>query len=154
MAVTNIGQAEKPAWMQKLMESPQDSSAKERTATKELGKDDFLLLLTTQLKYQDPLKPMDNENFVAQLAQFSSLEQMTNVSAAQNKATHISMIGKYVVGYDGTANEEIKGVVTGVYFENKQPKLHVATAAGDKVLAIDDIEEIMQTAPAAVDTTK
>ena len=154
MAVTNIGQTAQPEWLQKLMVSPQDSSKKERTASKELGKEDFLRLLTTQLRYQDPLKPMDNENFVAQLAQFSSLEQMTNVSAAQNKATHISLIGKYVIGYDGTTDEEIKGVVTGVFFENKQPKLHVATAAGDKVLAIDDIEEIMQTAPVVADTTK
>jgi flagellar basal-body rod modification protein FlgD len=44
---------------------------------KNLGQDEFLLLLTTQLKYQDPLKPTDNTAMVAELAQFSALEQST-----------------------------------------------------------------------------
>ncbi|MBO6210796.1 MAG: flagellar biosynthesis protein FlgD, partial [Schwartzia sp.] len=44
-----------------------------------LDKDAFLQLLVTQMQYQDPLDPQDNSEYVAQLAQFSSLEQMTNV---------------------------------------------------------------------------
>lgn len=45
-----------------------------------LGKDAFLRLLTTQLRYQDPLKPVDDHDFIAQMAQFSALEQMQNLS--------------------------------------------------------------------------
>jgi len=48
----------------------------------ELGKNEFLQLLTTQLRYQDPLDPVDNTEMIAQLAQFSALEQMENVSEA------------------------------------------------------------------------
>jgi len=50
-----------------------------------LGKDDFLQLLMKQLAYQDPLSPMDDKAFIAQMAQFSSLEQITAMSEGFNK---------------------------------------------------------------------
>lgn len=73
---------------------------------KAMGKDDFLKLLVTQLQNQDPLKPTDNTEFVAQLAQFSSLEGITNleksmegmsssISAMQNYSS-ASLIGKNI----------------------------------------------------------
>jgi flagellar basal-body rod modification protein FlgD len=65
----------------------------------ELGKNDFLNLLVTQLKNQDPLKPMDSSSFVAELAQFSQLEQSSNQSTllgkvldAQNSSLQYSLL--------------------------------------------------------------
>lgn len=69
----------------------------------ELGKDDFLKILITQLSHQDPTEPMKDQEFIAQLAQFSSLEQMSNVSeeiakvaALLAKSQAVSLLGRIV----------------------------------------------------------
>jgi flagellar basal-body rod modification protein FlgD len=87
----------------------------ETAATGEvMGKDDFLNLLVTQLKYQDPLNPVDSAEFTAQLAQFSSLEQLYNISAGMDKLDVLneginnmqamSYIGKEVYSYQNSLN--------------------------------------------------
>ncbi|WP_083996506.1 flagellar hook assembly protein FlgD [Fervidobacterium thailandense] len=83
------------------------SSATERTTKKDMDKEAFLKLLITQLKNQDPLEPMKDRDFIAQMSQLSSLEQIMNMSksvqtfvdtAAQLYRTQaVSMIGKTVV---------------------------------------------------------
>jgi flagellar basal-body rod modification protein FlgD len=57
-----------------------------------LGKDDFLNLLVTQLRYQDPLEPMQDSDFVAQLAQFSSLEQLSNINTTLGYSSELDYI--------------------------------------------------------------
>lgn len=91
---------------------------KERTPSPDLGKDEFLKILMTQLKNQDPTNPMDDRQFVSQMAEFSSLEQMMNMSKSINtlvesqlvspviKYSH--MLGKDVTyqGYDEETGKE------------------------------------------------
>ena len=97
-----------------------------RKTSSELGKDDFLKLLITQLSNQDPTSPMEDTQFISQMAQFSSLEQMTNMNKSFNKlATMINSsqatntLGKTVEVDVGDSN--MQGVVEATSFgENPQ----------------------------------
>lgn len=88
-----------------------------RIAKQELGKDDFLKLLMAQMTNQDPTNPMENTEFIAQMAQFTSLEQMTNMSqnfekmaALINSSEAQSMLGR-TVQIDLGAEQSATGVV-------------------------------------------
>lgn len=101
---------------------------------KTLGKNDFLKLLTTELKNQDPTQPVDNKDFITQMATFSSLEQMYNVSTSIDNLSNIftsltqqslvsqgaSLIGKEVTGYDADG-KLISGVVDSVNYPLNGP---------------------------------
>ena len=87
-------------------------NASKRNTNGELGKNDFLNLLVTQLRYQDPLNPTDDKEFIAQMAQFSSLEQMQNMSSTLTNSQAFSMIGKRVTAtITDSSNSELKTVV-------------------------------------------
>ena len=84
-----------------------------------MGKDDFLKILITQLTTQDPTSPMQDKDFIAQMAQFSSLEQMTNMSTNFGKVQDVlsasqavSTLGKNVEILSG--GSLVKGLVTEV----------------------------------------
>ena len=79
-------------------DSDQLSASKTSSKDKknELSKDAFIQLLVTQMRYQDPLNPMDNSEMIAQLAQFTALEQMMNVAQGSQRQLANSMVGKYV----------------------------------------------------------
>ncbi len=72
------------------------SDSTTRKVTKELGKDEFMQILVAQLKNQDPLSPMEDTEFIAQMAQFSVLEQIQNLNAGNNFAQACGLVGKQV----------------------------------------------------------
>ena len=79
-----------------------------RKPQQSLGKDDFLKLLITQLSYQDPTNPMQDKEFIAQMAQFSTLEQMTSMSSDFAKLTSV-ITGTEASGALGKNVELVEG---------------------------------------------
>lgn len=107
------------------------TSSQANTGKQELGKDDFLKLLVMQLKNQDPLEPLKNEDFIAQLAQFNSLEQMTNLNksfegmlALQTLSYAATFIGREVAWYDEDGSLK-SGTVLEVELDSGAPQLNV-----------------------------
>jgi len=86
-----------------------------------LGKDDFLKLFVTQLSKQDPMNPVNDREFIAQMAQFSALEQMNNVSANISELKSMqanTMVGKFITGKDVLNGNMISGEVTRIIYDN------------------------------------
>ncbi|WP_053957435.1 flagellar hook capping FlgD N-terminal domain-containing protein [Inediibacterium massiliense] len=90
----------KPINQKKEVEGSKNTDKEaQNTAKDRLGKDDFLKLLVTQLSHQDPLNPVEDKEFIAQMAQFSSLEQLQNL----NTVTAKNLLGTQII-----ADEMIK----------------------------------------------
>ncbi len=81
--------------IEQIIESTKTNKETRKTGG-DLGKNDFLNLLVTQLRYQDPLEPTDDKEFIAQMAQFSALEQMQNMNGVMSNSQAFSLIGKDV----------------------------------------------------------
>jgi flagellar basal-body rod modification protein FlgD len=115
-----------------------------------MGKDAFLRLLITQLQHQDPLNPADSTEFTAQLAQFSSLEQLSNINthlgvlklyqASINNAQAVGFIGKEILA-NGNSIEKSAGRAAACEFElpaeAKRLVVTIYDAAGGFVKDID-----------------
>lgn len=108
------------------------------SANGQMGKSDFLKMLTTQMRYQDPLNPMDNTQMVAQMAQFSQLEQMLNMTSAFTGLQSVSMLGRTIkaTGVDGTL---ITGVVQTVNVNQDTPVLILADGS---IVALKDVQQV------------
>ncbi|MFP4065954.1 MAG: flagellar hook assembly protein FlgD [Spirochaetaceae bacterium] len=117
-------QGEALSRLKSQVESFNKSVSGSREPKEEMGKDEFLKLLLTQLQNQDPTKPMEDKEFIAQMAQFSSLEQMTNMATEFAKVEKLvsagqasDLLGKTVEVADGDSvvSGRVKDVTFGEY---------------------------------------
>ena len=112
------------------------SSTTSAIQAKPMGMEDFLKILLTQLTFQDPLKPMDNQEFMAQMAQFTSLEQtqqlnekMSTLISNQAALQSVGLLGRTVdIAID--AGPAVTGHVTALSLTGESPSLSVTTTEG------------------------
>lgn len=117
-----------------------------------LSFDSLLKIVLTQLTYQDPLKPMDNFEFVSQLAQFSQIQQTQTMSdnlevlvRAQSTGQAANLLGRTVDVASGASS--LTGKVTAVSFENGAPTLTIDTKDGQSIagLPLANVQQIRET---------
>lgn len=124
-----------------------------RSTAKALGKDDFLKLLITQLSSQDPTNPVKDQDFIAQMAQFSSLEQMNNISQGIGKMTNrqsFSLVGKIVSGPDFVTGENVVGMAGALFFDGEGKsfvRVNGRTVEIDAITLITDPSVLNQPEP-------
>jgi flagellar basal-body rod modification protein FlgD len=124
---------------------------KPKTGGADLGQDAFLKLLVAQLKYQDPSSPADGTQFLAQTAQFTQLEkitQMVNDQQSMLAGQHILSAGSLVgqtVSFPAADGTTQTGVVTSATVLGSEPTLKI----GDWTVPLSAVTEIRQTAPSA-----
>lgn len=114
-----------------------------------LDKNSFLKLLVTQLSKQDPTNPMNDREFISQMAQFSSLEQMNNVANSMNKLRSSQanqLIGKMIEGKDFVTEKPIQGIVTTALY---QPNGEVLLKVDGRFTKLDDVTSVTEVTPAA-----
>lgn len=111
---------------------------KAKKSSGELGKDDFLKLMITELQYQDPLNPMDNKDFIAQTAQFTTLEQMQNMTKYTQLQQATTMVGKDIkatVTEDSGQQGLVYGHVTAV--RENSGEFYLTMSDGSSIKATD-----------------
>lgn len=110
-----------------------------REVNNQLGKDEFLKILIVQLQNQDPLNPMEDKDFIAQMAQFSTLEQMQNMGKDFQSLKAMSLVGKMIYGEMNLDNSSqvipVLGRVDSAKFSNGRMYLQV----GGYTLPLEDL---------------
>jgi flagellar basal-body rod modification protein FlgD len=121
---------------------------KDGTMKTDLGRDAFLKLLVTELRHQDPTQPMADREFISQMAQFSALEQMTNInSALQNMhrssraAEAYAMLGKRVEALNPATGRPVEGIVSKIFYGNNDIRMMV----NGTEIGLGDIHSVVPT---------
>ncbi len=128
-----------------------------------LDKDAFLKLLVTQMQYQDPMEPTSNTEYMSQMAQFSSVEQMQNLTSTITSGQSMSLTGQYVILNvpDAVGNiDQVSGLVDYVTVQDGKTYFHIGddyypSEYLDSVVSMDYIEHLADKAKeenTAVDT--
>ncbi len=120
-------------------EATSPSTNKSNAASKQksgLDKEAFLQLLVAQMQYQDPLEPMDNTEYVAQLATFSQLEAIQNMTDRVSYSMANDLVGKYVI--INTPNGTASGKVDYILYENGD----IYLAVNDGLYSLDDLDTV------------
>ncbi len=107
-----------------------------------LTQQDFLKILLTQLTYQDPMKPMDNQQFMAQMAQFTSLEQTQQLNSKiatlignQSALQSVGLLGR-TVDLMTTTGSTVTGTVTALSLSGDSPQITVQTSVNGTLTGI------------------
>lgn len=118
------------------------SAVKEAASGNSMDKDSFLQLLVAQMKYQDPMEPQSNTEYVAQYAQFSELEAMQNLSSNMDLQRATGLVGKEVVVKTTGASGEAVYKQGRVDFVSSEGGKAYMTINGQKY-SIDDLDSVM-----------
>lgn len=128
-----------------IQETASQSSVKQATTSKNgMDKEAFLQLLVAQMKYQDPLEPTSNTEYISQYATFSQVEQMQNMSNSMDLQRASSLVGKEVYIKTTTSSGDTKlvqGKVDYVSYENNKAYLYI----NEKKYSIDDLDSVVDT---------
>lgn len=128
----------------KIVETASQTSVKNSTKSSNNGmdKEAFLQLLVAQMKYQDPLEPTSNTEYISQYAQFSQVEQMQNMSSSMDLQRASSLVGKEVYIKTTTSSGDTKlvqGRVDYVSYENNKAYLYI----NEQKYSIDDLDSVV-----------
>ena len=128
----------------KIVETASQTSVSKAAKSKSNGmdKEAFLQLLVAQMKYQDPLEPTSNTEYIAQYAQFSQVEQMQNMSSSMDLQRASSLVGKEVYIKTTTSSGDTKlvqGKVDYVSYENNKAYLYI----NEQKYSIDDLDSVV-----------
>jgi flagellar basal-body rod modification protein FlgD len=104
-----------------------------------LGQNDFLKLMVAQLKAQNPLEPGNSNEYLNEIAQFTQVEQMTNLASSGELTGAVQLIGR-TVSYNSASGVPARGVVQSVQSDSSGTTVTIEGVAGVKLASITEVE--------------